>query len=434
MGAAMRDRIRHYWAFLHTSLWFVPVLMGVAAVFLAVALLTWGRGVLDDATGYWLLYAGDAGNARELLSSLLTGMITMTSLVVSITMVVLTLAAGQIGPRLIRNFIQDWTTQVVLGLFLADIIYLLVVFRTIDGTQADTVPHLAVSVGTGLTAFCLFVLLVYVHKLARSIIYDNVVQRVAADLRAVIADRLPERDDEVPETPPNLGGDFVWVDLGQDGYVQAVDLDALVAAACRADAVIRLDVRPGHYVIGGGEHVAVFPAGACTKEMRGAIRGALIVGSERTPTQDVEFGIRQLVEMATRALSPGINDVFTALAVIDNLSASLARILDRGIEPAVLRDSGGAIRLVRDVSGYEGFVGAAFDQIRQAGSGNAAVLIRLIDAIIRLAPRIRSDAQRDALREQLTMILTAGEQTISIPRDLNILKCRWRQADDRLTR
>ncbi|WP_167525528.1 DUF2254 domain-containing protein [Roseomonas genomospecies 6] len=430
----MRDRIRHYWAFLHTSLWFVPVLMGVAAVFLAVALLTWGRGVLDDATGYWLLYAGDAGNARELLSSLLTGMITMTSLVVSITMVVLTLAAGQIGPRLIRNFIQDWTTQVVLGLFLADIIYLLVVFRTIDGTQADTVPHLAVSVGTGLTAFCLFVLLVYVHKLARSIIYDNVVQRVAADLRAVIADRLPERDDEVPETPPNLGGDFVWVDLGQDGYVQAVDLDALVAAACRADAVIRLDVRPGHYVIGGGEHVAVFPAGACTKEMRGAIRGALIVGSERTPTQDVEFGIRQLVEMATRALSPGINDVFTALAVIDNLSASLARILDRGIEPAVLRDSGGAIRLVRDVSGYEGFVGAAFDQIRQAGSGNAAVLIRLIDAIIRLAPRIRSDAQRDALREQLTMILTAGEQTISIPRDLNILKCRWRQADDRLTR
>ena len=430
----MRDRIRHYWAFLHTSLWFVPVLMGVAAVFLAVALLTWGRGVLDDATGYWLLYAGDAGNARELLSSLLTGMITMTSLVVSITMVVLTLAAGQIGPRLIRNFIQDWTTQVVLGLFLADIIYLLVVFRTIDGTQADTVPHLAVSVGTGLTAFCLFVLLVYVHKLARSIIYDNVVQRVAADLRAVIADRLPERDDEVPETPPNLGGDFVWVDLGQDGYVQAVDLDALVAAACRADAVIRLDVRPGHYVIGGGEHVAVFPAGACTKEMRGAIRGALIVGSERTPTQDVEFGIRQLVEMATRALSPGINDVFTALAVIDNLSASLARILDRGIEPAVLRDSGGAIRLVRDVSGYEGFVGAAFDQIRQAGSGNAAVMIRLIDAIIRLAPRIRSDAQRDALREQLTMILTAGEQTISIPRDLNILKCRWRQADDRLTR
>lgn len=428
----MKDRIRHYWEFLRASLWFVPFLMGGVAAMLAVALLTWGRGVVENATDYWLLYAGDADNARQLLSSLLTGMITMTSLVVSITMVVLTLAAGQIGPRLIRNFIQDWTTQAVLGLFLADIVYLLVVFRTIDGNQADRVPHLAVSVGTGLTTLCLFVLLVYVHKLARSIIYDNVVQRVAADLHDVTAALLPERGDGPPEKPPDLRGDFAWVDLDQDGYVQAIDLDGLVATAQRADSVIRLDVRPGHYVIGGGEHVAVFPAGACTADLSKAIRGAFIIGSERTPTQDVEFGIRQLVEMATRALSPGINDVFTALAVIDNLSASMARIFDRAIEPTVLRDSAGIVRVVRDVTGYDGFVGAGFDQIRQAGSGNAAVLIRLVDAILRLAPRVRSDAQREPLREQLDMILKAGEQNIAIPRDLDILRARWRQATERL--
>lgn len=115
----MNDRLRHYLEIVRTSLWLIPVLMGCAAFGLAIVLLSWGRGIINDASDYWLLYAGDTENARELLSALLTGMISMTALVVSITMVVLTLAAGQIGPRLIRTFIQDRVTQFVLGLFLS---------------------------------------------------------------------------------------------------------------------------------------------------------------------------------------------------------------------------------------------------------------------------------------------------------------------------
>ncbi|PWC80123.1 DUF2254 domain-containing protein [Azospirillum sp. TSH64] len=428
----MNDRIRHYWEIVRTSLWLVPVLMGCAGFGLAVLLLSWGRGIISNAGEYWLIYAGDIDSARQLLSALLSGMITMTSLVVSITMVVLTLAAGQIGPRLIRTFIQDRTTQGVLGLFLADIVYLLVVFRTMDGERIDSVPHLAVSVGTGLTTLCLFVLLYYVHRLARSIIYDNVVQNVASELCRMVDALLPEKP-EPPIPAESPGTDFTWLALHQDGYIQTLDAEALVAAARRADAVVRIEVRPGHFMIGGGEHIAVYPPEACTDDFCRAVRSAFIVGPERTPTQDVEFGIRQLVEIATRALSPGINDVFTALAVIDNLSAALAHIFGRGLEPSVLRDGDGVVRVIRNIPDYDSFVGAAFDQIRQGGSGSPAILIRLAEALGELAARVHAEEMRGPLLEQLDSVLATGEQTISIDRDLRILKERCRQARDRLS-
>ncbi|WP_207459994.1 DUF2254 domain-containing protein [Azospirillum sp. SYSU D00513] len=423
--------VRHYWRSVRASLWFVPVLMGAAAVLFAIAMLRWGLGLPDDETTFWLLYAGDTDNARELLSTLLSGMVTMFSLVVSITMVVLTLAAGQIGPRLIHTFIQDRQTQFVLGLFLADIMYLLVVFRTIDGERVDSVPHLAVTGGTVLTALCLFVLLFYIHKLARSIIYESVIRDVAAGLRRRSRHLLPEGKESPP--PPALGDDCAWIALGTDGYVQDINFATLVSCARRAGAVIRVEVRPGHYLLRRGEHVAVHPARACNDELADGIRGAFLLGSERTPTQDLEFGIRQMVEMATRALSPGINDVFTAVAVIDSLSSSLGFIFERGLEPSALCDEEGEVRVVRAVSDHEGIVGVAFDQIRHAGRGNPAILIRLTDAIARLAPYATSDALRAPLVEQLDMVMADGEKTLATPRERTILRERHADARRRLS-
>lgn len=419
----MMDRLRLYWAFINGSLWFLPLLMSFGAIILGAVLLNID-GILSERTAtHWMLYTGRAENARNLMAALLSSMITMTALVISITIVVLALAAGQIGPRLIRNFIGDRVVQTVLGLFISTILYLLTVFRTLDGGPNADVPHLAVTTGTALSALCLFILLFFVHKLARSIIYDNVVHGVAVNLRTTIHQLLPEEPSPRQEiAPPDTDG--AWISLAGDGYIQTIEFESLLSAAEKADAMLHITVRPGHYVLARGEHVAVHPAEACTHHLVKAIRRAFILGAERTPTQDLEFGIRQLVEIALRALSPGINDTFTAVAVIDNLSSGVAQIFDRGLEPRILCDRDGKCRILRDVTDHDGIVEAAFNQIRQSGKASPAVLIRLIDALGRLAPYIRTDTQQQAVLAQLATILETAEENVTIPGDLDHIRHR----------
>jgi uncharacterized membrane protein len=423
----MIERLRLYWSFIRASLWFVPLLMSIAAVALAILLLTWPGMPGDSATEFWLLYSGDGDNARQLLAALLSGMITMSSLIVSITVVVLTLAAGQLGPRMVRNFMGDWPTQVVIGLFIATILYLLVVFRTIGDASAASVPHLAVSAGTGLSALCMFVLLFYVHRLARSIMYDNAVRNVAAELVETI-ERLANGDDAADPGAVAPPGDAAWFGLGRDGYIQVVEFDRVVEEAHRAEAVVWLAVRPGDYVLARGRHVAVAPPSACGEELMSAVRGAVVLGAERTPTQDLEFGIRQLVEIALRALSPGINDVFTAIAVIDNLTSALARLFAHPLEPVVRHDEEGRVRVHCTVMDYEAMVRAAFDQIRHAGQTMPAVLVRLAGAVEHLAFYAGTEDRAGPLRRQLDAVLAAGERHIESSGDLDRLRERCRAA------
>jgi len=427
----MMQRLRLYWSFVRASLWFVPLLMSIAGVALAVLLLTWVGMPGDSAAEFWLLYSGDADNARQLLAALLSGIITMTSLIVSITVVVLTLAAGQLGPRMVRNFIGDWPTQAVIGLFIATILYLLIVFRTIGDTGADTIPHLAVSVGTALSALCMFVLLFYVHRLARSIMYDNAVRTVTMELAQSI-ERLANGRDAAGDDPAFPDAAAVWIGLRRDGYIQAIEFERLVEEARRAEAVFRLAVRPGEYVLARGRHVGIYPPAALTDEVAAAIRGAVILGAERTPTQDLEFGIRQLVEIALRALSPGINDVFTAIAVIDNLSSALARLFEHPLEPCLHRDGEGRVRVHRTVIGYDAMVRTAFDQIRQAGRSMPAVLIRLATAIESLVPYADTEERARPLREQLEFVRATGERHIELASDLDLLRERCAAARARL--
>jgi uncharacterized membrane protein len=360
----------------------------------------------------WWLYSGDATSAGELLSSLLSGLITMTSLVVSITFVILTLAANQLGPRLITTFMADRHIQTVLGLFLGTILYVLFVLRTLDDELGkEAVPHIAVTVGSGLTVICLFALLLYVHKVARSIIADNVVEAVARDLHRDIREILPDREsDTVREPEPAVLGQARAISLGQAGYIQTVDYGALAKLARRASAILKVNVRAGHFVLRQGDHVRVHPDDALDKEALAALRRAFVIGRERTAAQDVEYGFRQLAEIALRALSAGINDTFTAIAVLDRLGAVLEEVLCRGLQPRILKDTDGTVRVVADRTEIKGLVNAAFDQIREAAVMHPAVLIRMADVLGQLAPVLdRADAHQ-AIKAQLDKLAqTAGQ-------------------------
>ena len=170
------------------------------------------------------------------------------------------------------------------------------------------------------------------------------------------------------------------VTAGSSGYLQFVGYAELVAIASRTDAVIRLDHRPGHFVVAGGPLATVWPRGAA-EQVRLALAKAHVTGPHRTLMQDPVFAIDQLVEIAIRALSPAVNDTFTALTCIDWLSAGLSRLSGRTLVEAFYRDGFGRVRLIESDPSYAQMVNRAFDKIRQAARGMPAVIIRLLDAL-----------------------------------------------------
>ncbi len=412
------DRLRNVTVLLRGQLWIIPLFLSALALGLAYWVLTSGASFLKarDVGGLWWLYGGNASSARDLLSSLLSGLMTMTSLVVSVTFVILTLAANQLGPRLISNFMGDRQIQTVLGLFLGTILYVLVVLRSLDDTLGtEGVPHVAVSLGSALTVVCLFALLFYVHKIARAIIADSIVARVAGDLHKDIRNMLSAEHSPtelaIPDlTKPRAGS----VSLERSGYIQVVDYDRLATLACREDAVLQVKVRAGHFVLKNGEHVVVHAGRSLGEEAVQAIRSAFVVGEERSSAQDLEFGLRQLVEIALRALSPGINDPYTAIAVLDRLGAALEEIFMGSLQQAVWRDKEGKVRVIAQRSDVQGLADAAFDVIRQAAREIPAVLIRMADVLGQLAPVIQAEEAREAVAQHLGKLAeTAAEARLA---------------------
>jgi uncharacterized membrane protein len=415
----MLNRVRNILILLRGQMWLIPAIMMALALALAYFLLTnkYLVRALEDADLWWV-YGGDASSARDLFSSLLTGLITMTSLVVSITFVILTLAANQLGPRLIQTFMADRQIQLVLGLFLGTILYVLVVLRTLeDELGKEDVPHIAVTVGSGVTIVCLFALLFYLHKIARSIIADNVIEMAAKELsknaRGLLPSELGGAQDDFP--PPEVHGG-TSVSLGSSGYIQTINYDKLIELARQKDVVFKIDVRAGNFVLKHGDHVRVHRATDLDEEVVEAIREACIIGQKRTPAQDLEYGIRQLVEIAMRALSPSINDPFTAIVVIDRLGAALEDILARQPLPCVLRDEDGEIRVIADRLN-EGAIDVAFDLIREAGADQPLVLLRMADVLKQLTPVLHIDANKHAVLIQLEKLAATAGQAAFVERD-----------------
>ncbi len=404
------------------SLWLVPALMTVMAGALAWLMLFSGFEFVNFEEGStWWLFSGDARTARDLLSSLLSGMITMTSLVVSITMVVLSLAAGQLGPRLIGNFIQDRQIQIVLGLFMGTILYTLIVLRSVtDQLGPDAVPHIAITVASALTMLCLFALLFYVHKIARSIIADTVVKEVADELESAIAGAASD-DDGAPDDADVAAGRFQLrshASLDVSGYIQVIDYKLLASLVAKEDALIRMQVRPGHFVLRGGHHLELLSNQRVSDACIAELRSGFVIGAERTATQDLEYSVRQLVEIAVRALSTGINDPFTAIAVVNRLGAALESASRRPRLPTCYRDEEGTVRVVALASDFPQLLDASFNQIRQAASGNAAVLIQMCKLIGQLALSVEAPEAREALTAHLDKLERSAGRSLEDPSDL----------------
>lgn len=428
------QQLRRAWDYLHTSFWFAPALMMLFGVALAAAAAELDRSLIGVNEAPPLIYVSEQATAREILSTILSSLITMASLVFSITMVVLTLAASQFGPRLIRSFMASPQTQIVLGAFVMTIVYSLLTLASVGSRQTDGLSaYGTVSIAILLALVSVALLVLFLHVLARSILSETVISRVGAELDRMIGslDRMrADADGGAPEeVPPFFDQEATFMGTRRAGYIQAIEYDELADVATDAGVLIVLRVRPGDFVAKDGRWIGVHPASKLTEQLAGRIEKLVLVGRHRTPLQDLEFGIRHLVEIAVRALSPSMNDPYTAISAVNQISSSLAGLMDRALPRAVYKDAQGTMRLNCPQPSYRTLISSGFDQIRQNGDDKPVVMLHLIEAIQRIAEHVQLPEQRNALSSQLELL----EPTrIATPADADAIRRRLAMARNAL--
>ena len=410
---------------LRTNLWVVPVVEVFVAVVLYAVTHALDRAAFDGTLHLpsWVI-SGTADAARQILTALAAAVITVVGVVFSIMIVTLTLASTQFGPRMLRNFIRDRGTQLTLGTFVATFVYATLVLVSIPGPSADDrqfVPHLSITVSVALVAASMGVLIYFINHIAVSIQLPQVIASIAGDLsRAIDAERAEEITLEAGPSVTELitrmrtGGGTV--PAPDSGYLQFIRHRTLVGLATEKGAVVRLLHRPGQFLVQGHPMAVVWPAQAADAVTR-ELRRAHVTGPNRTLTQDLAFAFDQLVEIGIRALSPAVNDTFTALTCIDWLGESLCRVSTGWHPTRVHRDSLGYVRVITAHVSWEGLVERAFEKIRQAGRGMPAIMIRQLDALTKIMRHASSVEHREVLLRQAAMILQSSIESIPEPSD-----------------
>jgi uncharacterized membrane protein len=418
----MRLWILHHWDSLRTNYWFMPALMAAAAVALAAATTRFDRLAETEAGDVlgWA-YTGGPEGARAVLSTIAGSMITVAGTVFSITIVALTLASGQFGPRLLRNYIRDRGNQFVLGVFTATFLYCLLILRTVRGGEDHPfVPGVSVSVALALALLGLGVLIYFIHHVAVSIQASQVIAVVNQELLETIDRLWPTQLGEEPETSAEQARQIAAAKTAESqpvaasasGYIDAVNGDALLGIARERNLVIALARRPGHFIVKGSVLANVSPVDAVDKQLEREINSMLTLSSHRTPFQDVEFAVDQLVEIAVRALSPGINDPFTAMSCLDRLGEALCRLAHRSVPSPYRYDDEQRLRVIARPAEFSGVVDAAFNQIRQYGSSSAAVLIRMLETLAVVANHSDREEVRSCLARHARLVQRAARSAI----------------------
>ncbi len=422
----MKVKLFNFWESLRLSFWFIPTLMALAALSMSFGMVTVDRVLKPDVMRFLgeldFLYSASPEGARSILSTIASSMMTVTGVTFSITIVVLNLASSQFGPRLLRNFLQDKSIQFVLGTFVASFIYCLLVLRSIQkiGTESF-VPNLSVSFAVVLALLDVGVLIYFIHHVATSIQADAVITETSRELEANINRIFTEkpdnkaREDKKESTPPHEDEVHHYIHdvfSNCNGYLQAVDNDKLLQIAKNNDFLIHLKIRPGQFVVAGSTSLTISSNEIFNNDLSEPILDAFIFGSQRTPEQDAEYSIHQLVEVAIRALSPGVNDPYTAIACIDQLGSALCSLAKRKIPSSCLFDENNKPRLYIKPFTFAGMLNASFDQIRQYGRTSIAVTIRLLETLTLIAEQTRHPDQRRAIHRQANMILRASLETV----------------------
>ncbi len=366
-----------WWDKLWAPFWTLPSVISVVAVLAAVGLPVVDEHLQGDLP---YLFSGNVDSARSLLSTIASAMISLTGLVFSITMVVMQLASSQFTPRLLGTFLSSRITQVTLGVFTSSFLFAFVVLRDVRGGDDPFVPQLSVTTAFVLVLASVAMFFAFIHHITMSIQVGQVIDRVAKGTVRALKEGSDAQWDDTSAVPPSWSqqpGPSVVVTTGaRHGVVQRIHFSHLVERAERAGVVVELRTRPGDVRHAGQDLALVHGAGAGDDVLDG-VREAFGLGKDRTMQQDPEFGVRQLVDIAERALSPGINDPTTAVQVLDELHRILRVAAARPDRSSHLVDGAGAVRVIDRPTTFSGLLDLALDEIAHYGKDTLQVPVRI---------------------------------------------------------
>src|SRR3984885_2026085 len=418
----------------NVNLWIVPLKMSLAAVALFAITIT-----PDMLAAYHLIHIpdwftmGGIDDARAILSAMLGCVSTVLALIFSVALLVLSMVANLFGPRLLYRFVQDWVTQACIGLFMGAFIYVFPVFLvTHKDEHTSFIPQVSLITSWLLVLASFGFLVFYSHRVAVLIQNPDAIGRIVDDLRRAVKLAVPYSTSEPPvqqvdafETHRTMSDSAAMLSP-KSGYLQEIHHRTLVSAAAKAGALISVRFRPGQFVLQGETLASISPASKLAF-LAPLVSRSVTMGRHRVLSQDLEFGVAQIVEIAIRALSPAINDTFTGIASVDLLGEALAILAAAPQCNGRWFDADGRLRLQVRPLLVPRLVKQAFDQIRQAAADNPAVLIRLLSTIGRLAPKLHRAEDRKALAEQAAAVWETANTRPLVRMDLDDIEAAWQK-------
>lgn len=415
------------WAELRASLWFIPMIMFIGSLLLAIGFIR-----LDVAIDTkWLresspIFAISTDGARAMLLAVAGSMLTVVALSFTLTLNAMTHASGQFTPRILRNFMRDRSNQFVLGYFVGTFAYSLLGSLSIrSGESVQFIPVLTAFAGLIITLGGVIVLIFFIHHISTSLQITTIIDNIVDDTKVSIDHIFPKhlgdpakQDERLQAWHADANQAWTTITNRTPGYIQNVNTEGLIAFAEEHNIIIRMERRIGHFVPSGATLVSIthdITTDKLTIELDDKkaeeLNDQFAVGRHRMIEQDTGFGIRQIVDIALKALSPGVNDTSTAVNCVQFLG-DVVGVLARRQFPLKVRSSEGLPRVITLAPTFEDYVEGAFDQIRISGAGNIAILKYIVEAITYIATCTDDKTRQDVLKKQLQLVKEFGEQTL----------------------
>ncbi|MFP4471692.1 MAG: DUF2254 domain-containing protein [Bacteroidales bacterium] len=427
-------KIFFLWNRLTATFWFIPVVIMLASIILSLGLLYLDTRItfkLEGPGRFFLVNSSDS--ARNILSTISAAMIGVAGTVFSVTLVALSLASSQFGPRLVKNFMHVRLNQVVLGAYISTYLYCLLVLNAVeDGERYTLIPSVSILVAILATVANIVLLIFFIHQIATSIQADRIISDISVLISHQVKTLFPEKMGEEPEhaISHNIEGikssypHKIALQCNKGGYLQYIDGRSLVDSLADYDALLELRYRPGGYLIEGLEIGTLYANEQIEQKKINTILDSFVTGKSKSHQQDLEFSVNQMVEIAARALSPGINDPYTAIACIDNLTTTMCYLAEAKFPSKYRFDDENNLRVIADTLDFDGVLDAAFNQIRQFSEGMTAVIIRLMEALTTIKEFTKTESQKQAVLKHAKMVMALGRQSIGEENDLAALKER----------